>query len=213
MSKRPPVVITFTSPGNQDNWVYKRFMETPERATQFFPQPEAKQSMALIRTWFDGETFRQENIQPEEYYKRMTLPTLAQIADSIEAGASGRGIDAEIWLILRSDEEYAKALGRVQQPCGCPNPHSEVISWAKMGWFSPYYTTSLDACSSLGERVLPHSAISSGKSTAHDGKYWSTITRPVTDAAGTWTRRESNVEASTECAARLAAILRAVART
>tara|TARA_R110000772_G_scaffold66361_1_gene147792 strand:- start:2484 stop:2933 length:450 start_codon:yes stop_codon:yes gene_type:complete len=127
---------------------------------------------------------------------------LEALAKRVEAGEAGREIDAEIWILLRSDEEYSKALRRVQEPSGCPDPHGEVAKWARGGWFAHKYSTSLDAVAALAERVLPgwnYSVEQSGRLVG--AAYWA------------WASDRHDLRmAPTECAARLAAILRAKAK-
>ena len=94
---------------------------------------------------------------------------LEALAKRVEAGEAGREIDAEIWILLRSDEEYSKALRRVQEPSGCPDPHGEVAKWARGGWFAHKYSTSLDAVADGPHRMRrPPSSYPSGKSKGSD---------------------------------------------
>lgn len=150
----------------------------------------------------------------KETMTRTDATALEALAVRVEGGETGREIDAEIWILLRSDEEYSKALRRVQEPSGCPDPHGEVAKWARGGWFAHKYSTSLDACAALAERVLP-------------GRGWKiTLTAKSTELAQAGIKMPHAVVACfqgdrvgtetavapTECAARLASILRAKAK-
>ena len=143
---------------------------------------------------------------------------LEALAVRVEAGETGGRVDIDVARLLGLEPTVSD---------GWQMTSAETHTWHKNlrhpvnatfaqwddVWQPARVSTSLDACAALAERVLPGTAaLSSGKSTAHEGKYWCLITRPVTDIAGTWTRREASVEAPTECAARLASILRAKAK-
>lgn len=106
---------------------------------------------------------------------------LKALAHRVEAGERGRGLDAEI----------AATLTKWRDQRGLPQ-HTE----------PPAFTTSLDAVEALRVRLLPSSVLS--VFSWNDG-FGTSLLRPGGD------RKAVHVFAATETAARLAALLNAVA--
>ncbi|KCZ47728.1 hypothetical protein [Hyphomonas sp. CY54-11-8] len=125
--------------------------------------------------------------------------TLLALAARVEAGETGRELDAEIFVALGWVPSEAALVGGTEPILMVTHPDHVG------GTHTPLkITTSLDAIAALTERVLPEGKweISTGRRCPGEDCWWATA---IIGA------RRYKVHAPTEPAARLAALLRALA--
>lgn len=135
--------------------------------------------------------------------------TLEALAVRVEAGEAGREIDFLVWEALEP-EKCKNAIQSRRQVSPKGTPLDAVRHLLMVGGGAQKFSTSLDAVAALAERVLPvhqfDSGYTWGSSEGTGEGYYASIDLAFGAA------HIHVVMAPTECAARLAAILRAKAK-